>query len=356
MKITLKQIAQEAGVSQATVSRLVNQNAGVSLELEEKVLLAAKRLGVNLPMKKVEPKDRVEKGKVIGILVTDLGNPYFQTLLRSAVSESRMLNLGVQVFETLEDYRAEQENFFSVEKFSLDGLIIFASRLPESQLLDFHQRNRLPMVVVNRYIADPSICCIVVDFERAMFHATMHLINLGHRRIAYLCGPANSAPSLSRKIGIVNALEKSGLKLDNDLYLGCIPTIEGGFQAMISLLALPEEKRPSAIIAYNDQIAIGALKAARLKGFNVPQDISIIGVDNIDFTEHSSPPLTTISVPKAQIGSMAMRLMYQILSGNYTPVEGYIELDAPLILRDSTGPAKADVKSVPIELSERHIL
>lgn len=108
---------------------------------------------------------------------------------------------------------------------------------------------------------------------------------------------------------------------------------------MISLLSLPKEKQPTAVLAYNDLVAVGALRAIRMKSLRVPEDISIIGMDNIPITTHTYPPLTTVSPPKVQIGALAMRNIHRMNTGEYENREGYMEVEAPLTLRYSTGPA-----------------
>ncbi len=338
MKITLKDIAKEAGVSQATISRMVNGNAAVSFALEQKVFQAAKDLGVEIPRKSSKRNHQQFHTNVIGLLVADLTNPYFFDIMRGVISEAKLIDYGVQVFETNEDVQSEEETFRSIGHFNLNGLILCASRLSDSKLLNFYHQNDIPMVLVNRYVKDPAICCITVDYHKSMFQATTHLINLGHKQIAYLSGPSKSDTSLNRRSGIVDALAKAKLKLDPDLCPGSFPNVEGGFQAMISLLTMPEWKRPTAVLAYNDLIAIGALRAIRMKGLGVPEDISIIGVDNIDITSHTFPPLTTVAPPKVQMGALAMRIIHRMNTGDYDKGEGYMEIEAPLTLRYSTGP------------------
>ena len=302
MKITLKDIAKEAGVSQATISRIVNGNAAVSYTLEQKVFQAAKELGVEIPKKDSQQNSKHIHSNVIGLLVADLSNPYFFDILRGVISEAKLIDYGVQIFETNEDVQSEEETFQTIGHFNLNGLILCASRISDSRLLNFYHQYNLPMVLVNRYVKDPTICCITVDYHKSMYQAATHLINLGHKRIAYLSGPSKSDTSLKRRSGIVDALIKAELKLDPDLCPGSFPNTEGGFQVMISLLALPEWKRPTAVLAYNDLIAIGALRAIRMKGLKVPEDISIIGVDNIDITSHTFPPSNNCCSAKSPDG------------------------------------------------------
>lgn len=336
IKITLKKIAQEAGVSQATVSRIVNQNTNVSPELTEKVEAAARKLGVEIPREHSNISQTHERCHVVGILLTDLSNPYFQEILKGVVDEAKLLDYGVQVFETYEDPRSEEETFQNIGKFNLDGIIMCASRLSRYRLLNFYQKTQLPMVLVNRYIKHFNICSIIIDYEKAMIQAASHLIALGHRNIAYLAGPASSESSQVRMKGIKIALEMNGYELNEELCPRCFPTIDGGFQAMTSLLSRPKPKQPTAVLAYNDLIAIGAMRAIRSHGLRIPEDISLIGIDNIVMASHTNPPLSTISPPKKQMGSLAMRTIYRMNTGDYEPSEGYIELEAPLTLRFST--------------------
>ena len=336
IKITLKKIAQEAGVSQATVSRIVNRNTNVSPELIEKVENAARKLGVELPREHNHINQTHERCHVAGILLTDLANPYFQEILKGVVDEAKLLDYGVQVFETYEDPRSEEETFQNIGKFNLDGVIMCASRLSRSRLLNFYQKTQLPMVLVNRYIKNSNICSILIDYEKAMIHATSHLIALRHQRIGFLAGPASSESSRIRMNGIKIAMQQEGLELHEEYCPRCFPTIEGGFQAMASLLSLKPD-RPTAVLAYNDLIAIGAMRAIRSRGLRIPEDISLIGIDNIEMASHANPPLTTISPPKKQMGALAMRTIYRMNTGDYEDSEGYIELDAPLTLRASTG-------------------
>ena len=341
MKITLKEIAKEAGVSQATISRIVNGNAVVSSSLEQKVFTAARNLGVEIPRKKILREPPKVRPSVIGLLVVDLANPYFQEVMRGVVGEAKQIDYGVQIYETKEDLQLEEEAFYSIANFHLDGMILCGIRMPDTKLLSFYHKADIPMVLVNRYIKDSTICCITVDHRKSMFQATTHLIDLGHKRIAFLSGPSKSNNSLNRRSGIVDALANAGLKLDPDLCLGSFPDVDGGFQSMISLLSLPKEKQPSAVIAYNDLVAIGALRAIRMKSLRVPEDISIIGMDNIPITAHTYPPLTTVSPPKIQIGALAVRNIHRMNTGEYENREGYMEVEAPLTLRYSTGPAPA---------------
>jgi DNA-binding LacI/PurR family transcriptional regulator len=140
--------------------------------------------------------------------------------------------------------------------------------------------------------------------------------------------------------GIQRALSEVGLTLKSQFYRWCSPTIEEGFQVAVSLLSLPSSGRPTAIITFNDLIAIGVLHAVRTVGLNVPDDISVVGFDDIYLSLHTNPPLTTISQPKYRMGQLAIQKISTILSGNATGTEVFTPLECPLIVRESTAPCK----------------
>ncbi len=185
----------DAGVSQATLSRIINCSTNVSDEPRHKVEVAARELGVSLTDRANSRKNDTRTPKAIGLIVADLSNPYFQVVLRGVLSEARTLDYGVQIFETNEDSRYEETLFQKILDFELCGLILCASRVSAKKLLDFRNQTKLPIVLVNRYVKDRDICCLVIDYEKSLFQATTHLINLGHRKIAYLSGPAASETS-----------------------------------------------------------------------------------------------------------------------------------------------------------------
>lgn len=340
MKILLKEIAKQAGVSEATVSRVINKTVPVSPAMEQRVFDAVQTLGADLSANKIKRNRTGDKPLVIGLIVSDLSNPFFEVVMRGVVSEAQFYDYGVQIFETNEDLATENRIFELIPRFQLGGLIICASGVSDSKLIDFFTRTKIPLVVLNRLINYPQINCITIDHHKAMYQAAMHLINLGHKRIAYLSGPSKREPSISRGNGIREALKQSGLELSSELCVSSFPNEEGGFHAMISLLALPKAKRPTGVIAFNDLIALGAMRAIRTKNLRIPEDISVVGNDNIEMAIHCYPALTTISPPKNHLGKLAVQTINSVLQnhGKETP-NGFIQIEAPLTLRYSTGVA-----------------
>jgi DNA-binding LacI/PurR family transcriptional regulator len=201
------------------------------------------------------------------------------------------------------------------------------------------------VVLFNRRVLQPSVHCIVVDFENGMYRATQHLLALGHTRIGHLASPSTGEIAEARLQGIKNALAEANLELRPEWCPIVSPGREvgGGFQAMRVLLELPEQERPTAVIAFNDIIAVGALHAAHNYGLRVPQDISVIGVDDIALAGHSQPPLTTINQPKYHMGKLAVQTLRRMKEGRMSAHNNCTLLETPLIVRESTGPCLAQV-------------
>jgi LacI family transcriptional regulator len=229
-------------------------------------------------------------------------------------------------------------------KHRVDGVIAFASHVAEADLVAIYEQLHTPVVVINRRINHAQIPCIVVDFEDAAYRSARHLLGLKHTRIGYLAGLPTSETSQLRRNGIERALSEAGLHLPNKWYLNCFPSIEGGFQGMSALLALPQTERPTAVITYNDLLAFGALHALRVHGLSTPEDMSVVGCDNIALSAHSNPPLTTIEQPKYRMGRLAMqslnKLMHRSVNLNINLGHGYTLMESPLIIRDSTAVAR----------------
>ena len=275
---------------------------------------------------------------IIGVLITDILNPFFPELVRGVIDEARTDGYGLMLYDTAEDAQSEEQIFHALASSPIDGVIVCASRISETELVSFYERQRKPMVVINRVINHPHIPCILVDYISAMSKATQHLLDLDHSRIAYLAGPIQSEASKERRRGIELTLLKAGYYLKPEWTPSSYPNEVGGFQAMSSILSQPRSTWPSAVIAYNDVMALGALQAIRTKGLRIPEDISVIGVDDILMAAHTIPPLTTVQQPKAYMGKLAMQTLRRILREEVVSSNGYILVESPLVVRNSTAP------------------
>ena len=221
---------------------------------------------------------------------------------------------------------------------TVDGIIVCASRLAAQDLIALHERHKTPMVVINRIVNHPGIPCILVDLENATYRAARHLLTLKHTRIAYLAGPGQSEQSRARRRGLELALTEAGLGLRSEWCPSSFPNVDGGFQAMSALLAMPIADRPTAVLAYNDVMAMGALHAIRAHHLRVPHDVSIVGFDDIAMAAHTNPPLTTVDQPTYRMGKLAMQMLRHLMQGQPIPGDGYTLVESPLIVRESTAP------------------
>jgi DNA-binding LacI/PurR family transcriptional regulator len=334
----LADVAHYAGVSPATVSRVLNNTAPVHEETRERVQAAIAALGYQHPLNTM-PESQATSG-IIALLLTDILNPFFLEVIRGIEDEAESSGLLLLLCTTSEDPLREKKVLQAVSERHLDGIIALAgqSRIPTEELIALHEYKNTPLVVVNRRINRPDIPCIVVDLENAAYRSAQHLLDLNHTRLAYLVGLETSESSRARRRGIEAALKEAGLTLPPEMCPASFPSIEGGFQAVSALLSLPREQWPTAIIAYNDIMAFGALHALRTQGLHVPNDMSVVGCDNLVMAAHCNPPLTTIDQPKYTMGRLAMQTLRQMLNQQHPPLGGYTLLESPLIIRESSGP------------------
>lgn len=329
----LLDVARRAGVSPATVSRVLNQTAHVNEGTRARVLSAIADLDykpVNLP-----PPTRVEQ-KTVALLITDILNPFFPEVVRGVEDETGASGLSMLLYNTSEDPQREALAIQSLMERPVDGIIACASRVASKRLVELFEEHNTPLVVINRYLHHSKIPCIMIDFEDAAYRVTQHLLKLNHKRFAYLAGFSNFESSLARRHGIERALHEAHLTLPEAWCPMSFPNVEGGFQAMSMLLSLPRAEGPTAVIAYNDIMAIGALHAIRRSGLTVPNDISVVGFDGIAMAAHTNPPLTTIEQPKYRMGQLAMQILYHMIEGQDISGYGYTLLESPLIVREST--------------------
>lgn len=336
-RVSLLDVARQAGVSSATVSRVINNSAPVSAVVRARVVEAAATLGYEVPASRVTSANAT---RTAAVLITDILNPFFPALIQGINREARSAGIGMLLYDTSEDPVIEQQVLKALAERDLDGVIVCGSRISNEELINFSNRYKVPLVVINRNLHCAEIPCVRIDFEKAVYHAARHLLSLGHTRIAYLAGPSNTEVSIARKQGLEKALNEAGLEFRSEWLTNSFPNVAGGFQAMSSLLTLPESERPTAVQAYNDLMALGAMQAIRAHQLRVPQDISVIGFDDIALAAHAHPPLTTIEQPKVAMGSLAMKILRELMDEHSLLSGGYTVLEARLVVRDSTGPAR----------------
>jgi len=308
--------------------------------LRERVLASVNTLGYQVVQS--HHPTVLARANTIALLIPDILNPYFTEIVRGVQDEASAEGFMSILLDTAEDPQRERDALQMLASQPTSGIIVCGSRIGYQDLLAICSHLHKPMVMLNRDLRLPNVSCILFDLENATYRATRHLLDLNHTRITFLPGPSASETSQRRQRGVERALIEAGLTLRPEWCPASYPDVDGGFQAMSALLALPPTNRPTGVIAYNDLMALGVLHAIRAHHLHVPDDISVIGIDDIAMAAHANPPLTTISTAKHRMGKVAMQLLRRMIEGQPWPEEGYTLVECPLIVRESTGPAAND--------------
>lgn len=327
---TIKDVALHANVSVTTVSHVVNNTRFVSEVSSQRVNAAI--VALKYVPSALARSLKNNRTHTIGMMIPNCSNPFFAELIRGIEDTCFASNFNVILCNS-DDDAAKQRKYIRVlmEK-QVDGLIVFSSG-GDNELSELLQETGMPQILLDREVDQVKADLVEVDHEAGAWIATQHLIDLGHRRIGCITGPTDLAPARQRLAGFRRALSESGIpaKLKWEVEGGF--TSENGYVAMQRLLVLKE--RPSAIFASNDLMAIGALCATAGHGLRVPQDISVVGFDDIALAAYSSPPLTTVVQPKHQLGALAASLLMDRIVNPGRPLRREI-LQAKLCLRQST--------------------
>jgi DNA-binding LacI/PurR family transcriptional regulator len=328
---TLEDVARLAGVSPASVSRVLNGVGPTSLALREAVRKAAEELGY------VPRRSRPSGARPIAAVLTpDLLNPYFNEIIRGIEERAWTAGLVTSVMEVLAGRDAGGAAAEWLRSERVRGTVVFGGIFTNDELRAFAASRTDPLVAINQVIDDGEILCINIDYATAMHQATTHLLELGHRRIVFVAGSESSLTSQAKVRGIRQAMAQRGLELADQDILHGPGTVEWGFQAMSSLLARPPARRPTAVMGASDLIALGVLHAVRSGQLSVPRDVSVVGFDDIAMACHANPPLTTVSAPKPNMGRLAVDLILRGADAQPPALSSVIMLESPLIVREST--------------------
>ena len=324
----IRTVAAAAGVSIATVSRVLKTPDVVTKATRDKVLAAVEATGYR-PNALASGLRRAKSDNIV-VVVPFIQNPFFSGVIQGIEGVAFAEGYQVLLGESQNDQERLDSYTAMLRSKTADGLILLGAALP-SQIPE-----KTPLVLACEYFPDHRIPAVRIDNEAAARQATEHLIGLGHKRIGKISGPADNQLSSDRLAGYRAALTAAGLTYDETLVVEGSFDAESGHRAMTRLLELP--KPPTAVFSSSDEMAIGALKAAREHGKRVPEDLSVIGFDGIRFADFCDPPLTTMVQPNVEIGAAAARMMIGMLKGNEAPPDDIV-LPASLLIRQSTGRA-----------------
>jgi LacI family transcriptional regulator len=328
---TISDVARLAGVSTTTVSHVINETRFVEEATKQRVLKAIDELGYRPSM--IARGLALQRTHTLGLIIADVTNPFFSELACGVLDAAQDREYDVFVCNSGAKIKAEMRALYSLADHNVDGVIIFPSWRNEEKLRDFAERNR-PLVVVNRdFQPHPGIGQIVTDTYKGARLAVDYLVAQGHPAIGMLAGYVAYSPVFRRVRGFYDAVAACGLPLEDGWVVPVAPPIiSRGRQAARELLSQHPEL--TAIFAYNDLLAMGAVQACQDLGRRVPEDCAVVGFDDIQMAELFTPALTTIHVDKYELGRQTVDLLVKMLEdpeGEFGP----IHLDVELVVRES---------------------
>ncbi len=326
---TIYEVSELAGVSLATVSRVINNSGTVTLKTREKVQSAIAELGYrpNSMAQSLASK----RSNSVGILIPELHGPFFGSMLSSIEKELRKSGKRVTITVGHSDEAREKDCIEFLLGGSCDALILHVFSVSDDYILELN-KGPVPIVVLNRFIPEMADRCISIDDEHGGYIATKSLLELGHTKIAYVSGPLWKVDATKRLAGHTRALKEYGLELDEQLLREGDFEEASGRDAMDYFIQTGQEF--TAVVCANDEMAAGAMGAAREKGLSIPDDISVIGYDNVSFTRYLHPKLSSIGCQVGEIGKMAARC---VLKNVYDMKDIKIQnkFEPHLVLRES---------------------
>lgn len=334
--VTIEDIGRELGISAMTVSRALNGHPHVKEETRERVLSTAARL--NYRPNRWARSLATQKSHLIGIIVPDISHSFFSEITRAVQDSIEPCGYGLMLCHSAGDPERERAAIEGLLGSRVDGLIVASSRVAEDPGIFIELENGgTPFVLLDRYFPELPCACVRTDDLRVGRIATEHLVELGHRDIAHICGPETTTSRL-RLQGYLEVLEEKGLPFRKEWLGGETFGFETGYEAMRSLLN--QEHRPTAVFAVNDPTAVGAIQACREAGLSVPEDMSITGAGSIEGRYHPNPFLTTVEWSREELGERAARLLLDAIQKR-TPARGEWIAEPRLVERRSTAPVTA---------------
>ncbi|HNW59621.1 MAG TPA: LacI family DNA-binding transcriptional regulator [bacterium] len=330
---TLKQISAKSGFSETTVSRILSNQAAkyrISPETEKIVRALAEEL--HFVPNQLAQSLRLQKTNTIGLIIPDIANTFFSSIAQHVAIEARKIGYSVILVDTENSEVIEAESLLLLRSRKVDGLLITPIGL-HSENLERLVANEMPLVLIDRYFPDSPIPYVGSDNFTGAYNALLHLIHNGHSRIACIQGLENAFPTMERLRGYHQAHRDQNLSVDPALITGNSFSFENGYMEMKLLLSY--RPRPTALFAMSNTIALGALQALQEEGIKVPLDLSIVTFDDQPALGLLGTPLTTVAQQNEQLGSIAVKMLFHIISTKTNLSHKGILLPTQMIYRDS---------------------
>jgi LacI family transcriptional regulator len=328
-RVTIQDVAQAAGVSRQTVSRAINDLSEISPQTRDRVLRIAEEMGYR--PNSIARGLATQRTGTLGLVIPDVANAFFSDVARGAEHVAYDEGYNVLLCNTEENVQRELDVLQSLEEKRVDGVVLCSSRLADDDLEEVVS-SYPAAVLVNRRLESDDVGIVLINDDAGGQMATRHLLQADHTAIGFLAGPAASQSGRWRAEGYCTALAAAGVSRNPDWMRNCLPMVEGGRETARELLT--DNPELTALFCYNDLVAVGALQACSDLGLRVPEDLAIVGFDDIPLAALVTPPLSTCCVPRYELGTQAMRLLLDRISGCTNEYQEVI-LQPELIIRAS---------------------
>lgn len=331
LSINIKDVARLAGVSVATVSRVLNNSAGVRTETREKVEAAVREL--NFAPSAAAKGLRDGRTGIIGVVVPDISSLFFMDVMKGIENTLNLNDHRIAICDSQNQVKKEKENCRWLISRGVDALILIGPMMEQAALLELAELG-VPMAVFGRVVDHTNVTYVTVENRVVSFRATEHLLNHGHQKIAFVTGTPGVTDSDERLSGYRDALATYGASFNPDWVQCGQFTEDGGARALDAIMAQGPD-RPTAIFAANDEMAVGILLQAARYNLAVPQDLAVVGFDNIRLARVVTPALTTVNQPRLDAGFRLAQNIIQRINGAADAER--ISLPADLVVRQSCG-------------------
>ncbi len=333
--LTLEDIAKRAGVSRSTVSRVVNNHPNISAKVRKRVLQIIQETGYrpNAAARALVSQRSLTIGLVLPHTVSSLfADPYYPLLIKGISKACNQQEYMLAFF--LASSKEDEKLIFTriQDRGLLDGVLVQSGHHGNLQIIDQLVESKTPMVVIGRPFEPEKVSYVDVDNVNAAYKAVLHLLRLGYKRVATITGPLQSTAGMDRLEGYRKALAAFNLPVDPNLIVEGDFTEQGGYAGMRTLLA----HKPDAVFAASDVTAIGAIRVIQDKGLRVPEDIAVIGFDDIPIPMFSPIQLTTVRQPVEELGVAAVELLLDLIENGVTPPRNKV-MDSELVVRTTCG-------------------
>jgi len=331
----IREIARRAKVSTATVSRTINRIPTVDPQLAKRVWKIVEELGY---YPNTQARALVSgRTRIFGLIVSEITNPFFPEIVQSFEDIAVQHNYEILLTSTIHDPKRMEASVRRMIERRVEGVAILTFGMEES-LLEGLKFRKVPLVFVDVGPSLPRISNIKINYRRGIRQAVQHLAALRHERIAFITGPLNLKSAQARRSAFEDSLQEIGMTVDPQLVVEGNHTMEEGIKALAYLAGL--KRRPTAIMCSNDMTAIGVMREAYERGISIPQDLSVIGFDDIRLAQFIIPPLTTIQMSQTELARMAFKaLLAEVEVETQAETGSEYVLETDLVLRKSTAMA-----------------